>query len=202
MGFERSSPEISAPRGASRFLIASDMITPPYKLRVCASRSSHLPPNRRKRELVKLVHSASRERGCGQQGYVSACGQPRSERNATRLDRAFPFLDFGGKKLREILRRAAFRCNHVASYLLEMLLQGRHLQRGDRGTVEPLDDRLRRLRGQEECIPAGRSKLVSPCSCAEGRSGRFDDRVLLRIAIGLTVLPAICGSARGRLTQS
>src|SRR5437588_1082419 len=47
--------------------------------------------------------------------------------------------------------------------------------------------------GRKSAYQLGRSKLVSPCSCAEGRSGRFDDRVLLRIAIGLTVLPAICG---------
>src|SRR5262249_16356053 len=47
--------------------------------------------------------------------------------------------------------------------------------------------------GRKSAYQLGRSKLVSPCSCAEGKSGRCDDRVLLRIAIGFTVLAAICG---------
>src|SRR5262245_36537105 len=202
MGLERSSPEISAPRRASRFLIASDMITPPYKLRVCASRSSHLPPNRRKRELVKLVHSASRERGCGQQGYVSACVNP--DQNETPLALIGP-----SHFLISAARNCARYCGERRSGAITSPPTCLRCCCKDGISSAAIVARLSLwmigcgvFAGRKSAYQLGRSKLVSPCSCAEGRSGRFDDRVLLRIAIGLTVLPAICGSARGRLTQS
>ena len=43
------------------------------------------------------------------------------------------------------------------------------------------------------------SKSVSPCSCADGKSGMLGERFLLRIANTFTVLPAICGIAVGGL---
>src|SRR6516162_6236513 len=39
--------------------------------------------------------------------------------------------------------------------------------------------------GRKSAYQLGRSKLVSPCSCAEGRPGRLDDRALLRIAMAI-----------------
>ena len=42
--------------------------------------------------------------------------------------------------------------------------------------------------GRKSAYQLGMSKPVSPCSCADGRSGMLDERFLLRIAIALTVL--------------
>ena len=96
--------------------------------------------------------------------------------------RGFPFFDLAGKELLQILRRAPFRCDHVTSDLSETLLNCRHVECSHSSLVEFLDNRGRRRGGYE--------------------SGRIDDRFLLRIAIGLTDLAAICGSANGRLGQS
>src|SRR5262245_51604072 len=53
--------------------------------------------------------------------------------------------------------------------------------------------------GKNKAYQLGMSKSVSPCSCADARSGRLGDRFLLSIASVFTELPAICGIAVGAL---
>ena len=62
----------------------------------------------------------------------------------------------------EIFWRASFRRNHIAPYLFETLLDGRHIECREGSLVEPLHDRLRRRGGKKECIPARNIKVSQP----------------------------------------
>src|SRR5262245_47444984 len=132
--------------------------------------SAYGTPSRRTRSQNAATHLASsvalhmRDSPNAIYGFSITDGATSSSLpdHARSLDWGGPFRDLALDQFLQVSRRAPFGRDNIVAGVLQPLLHGGHVHRGDGGVVEFLHDRRWRALGQEEAEPGRSVEIGQP----------------------------------------